>query len=153
MSSRVSRRPSLAWRGVEVGWIIIWMDLTAGIQVTSGSLMVAGKREREEGKERDQNQPVVGEAALDHGKGLLPCFSHASPRTSWLIGWLPNRREKRSSASSWCLGLRMAKGWPRVSRKISGRGTLAPKLIMPLAQPLHSGPLTPPWVCLEHPSA
>lgn len=41
------------------------MDLTVGIQVTSGGLMVAGKREREEGKERDQNQPVVREAALE----------------------------------------------------------------------------------------
>ena len=52
MSSRVSRWPSSAWIGVEVGWTIIWMDLTLGIQVTSGGLMVAGKGSKKNKEKR-----------------------------------------------------------------------------------------------------
>lgn len=56
------------WKGVEVGWTIIWMDLTLGIQVTSGGLIVAGKRKREKKIRKGQNESVVSEAALDHRK-------------------------------------------------------------------------------------
>lgn len=59
MSSRVNWWPSPARIGVEVGWTIIWMDLTLGIQVTSGGLMVAGKgREKSKKKRLESSRSV-----------------------------------------------------------------------------------------------
>lgn len=69
MSSRVCWWPSSERMGVKVGWTIIWMDLTLGIQVTSGGLIVAGKRKIEKRKEKKSwSQPVAPEAALGQGK-------------------------------------------------------------------------------------